>query len=317
MNFIKELGTLALGTRIKNLSESLMKDMAKIYEDLDVDFEPRWFTFFQLALRKKEITVTQIANELNQTHPAVVQVINVLEKKKLIITNKDKSDNRKRLVKLNKKGKHLAKELVPLWEIVQQVSNEILNESAPDLLDKISEVENALQNKSTYQRVQAKLIRNRIDEMEFKEFDKRYIRDFRELNEHWLNSCLEITPYDRKVLIDPEKEIVQKNGYIYIAVSGKEVIGTYALKQLDKETCEILKFTVKEKYRRNKIGKRMVEHAIEKAKNKNYKSIWLITTLKLENAIRFYKNNGFEISSSHPNLVDETGRCSITMKLRI
>ena len=50
MNFIKELGPLALGTRIKNLSELLMKDMARVYKEYGVDFEPRWFTLFQLIL---------------------------------------------------------------------------------------------------------------------------------------------------------------------------------------------------------------------------------------------------------------------------
>ena len=59
-----------------------MRDMAKVYNDQDIDFEPRWVTLFQLILLKNEINVTPIAHELNQTHPAVVQVVNVLEKKK-------------------------------------------------------------------------------------------------------------------------------------------------------------------------------------------------------------------------------------------
>jgi len=75
------IGSLALGSRIKNLSDSLMRDMAKVFKEQEINFEPRWFTFFQLILRKKEIAVTQLGRELNQTHPAVVQVINVPEKK--------------------------------------------------------------------------------------------------------------------------------------------------------------------------------------------------------------------------------------------
>ena len=52
MDFIEELGTLALGTRIKNLGELLMKDMSRIYKEQGVDFEPRWFTLFQLIMKK-------------------------------------------------------------------------------------------------------------------------------------------------------------------------------------------------------------------------------------------------------------------------
>jgi len=52
MSFIKELETFAFGSRIKNLSDTLMRDMAMVYKELDIDFEPRWFTFFQLILQR-------------------------------------------------------------------------------------------------------------------------------------------------------------------------------------------------------------------------------------------------------------------------
>ncbi len=157
MDFIKRLGTLALGTRIKNLSETLMRDMARIYQEQDIDFEPRWFTFFQLMLQKNELNVGQIAHDLNQTHPSIVQIINILEKKKLIITKEDKTDHRKRLVRLSKRGKRLAEKSSPLWEIVQTVSDEVLNDSAPALLDDISKVEKSIAKKSIYQRIRDKL----------------------------------------------------------------------------------------------------------------------------------------------------------------
>ncbi len=133
MNFIEELGTMALGSRVKNLSEMLMKDVSRIYKEMDLDFEPRWFTFFQLVLRNPGITVTEIARELNQTHPAAVQVINSLEKKKLVRTKKDKTDQRKRLVSLTKKGKDLSEELEAVWEAVHQSAREILDALEGDI----------------------------------------------------------------------------------------------------------------------------------------------------------------------------------------
>ncbi len=315
MEFIKELGTLALGSRIKNLSESLMRDMTRVYKEQDIDFEPRWFTFFQLVLQKKEITVTQIARELNQTHPAVVQVINILEKKKLIITKKDKADNRKRLVKLSNKGKQLAEELAPLWEVVQTVTNEILNESAPDLLDKISKVEKTLQHKSTYQRIKEKIIQRTIDEMEFTEYEKKYLKDFQQLNEDWLNSYLELTEYDIKTLSDPYNEIIKKDGNIFLLISEEKVIGTYALQRVSTKVCELSKFTIKKEFRGWKLGERMLEHAIKKTKGLKYESIVLLTHPKLKEATKLYRKTGFEVIPEHPDLTDKTGRCSIYMQL--
>ena len=266
MNFIKELGTLAIGSRLKNLSELMMKDMARIYKDQDVDFEPRWFTFFQLIVRKKEISVTEIARELSQTHPAVVQVINVLEKKKLIITRKDKSDQRKRLVRLSKKGKKLAEDLAPLWDAVRKVSDEIMKESNSGLLDSIAKIETVLEQKSTYQRIQEKLHKGVEKNIEFVPYQEKYRQEFRQLNEDWLNSYLEISDHDREILADPTNKIIKKNGEIFLLLHDEEVIGTYTLRKINHNDCELSKFTVKKEFRGRKLGKIMLEHAINMAK---------------------------------------------------
>ena len=317
MEFIKELGTLALGSRIKTLSETLMRDIAKVYKEQDADFEPRWFTFFQLMLQKKELTVTQIAHELNQTHPAVVQIINALKKKELIISTNNKTDKRKSFIKLSEKGKVLAKELIPLWEIVQIVTNEILSESAPDFLDKIAILEKSLQHKSTYQRINEKIIQKTIDHVEFIEYDEKYFKDFQQLNEHWVKSYLELTEHDRQILSNPVNEIINKEGKIFLLTAKEEVIGTYALQKVSNKVCELQKFTIKEKYRGLKLGKRMLDNAIENALKQKYSTILLFTTPELKEATNLYKNKGFEDITSHPEFIDKTGRHSLCMQLNI
>jgi len=317
MNFIEELGILALGSRIKNLSELLMKDVTQIYKDQDLDFEPRWFTFFQLLLHKGEVTVTEIARELNQTHPAVVQVIHGLEKRKLISTKKDKKDQRKRLVSLTKKGKKLAEDLQPVWDAIHQSAKEIMEESDPAFIENIRQVEKALEQKSTYQRVQEILRKNTVENIEFVAFEEKYRKDFRKLNEKWLNRYLEITEHDRQMLKDPVKEIINKKGKIYLMISGGRVIGTYAMQKKDDRACELSKFTVKEEFRGLKLGERMLEHAIQQAQNLGYDSLLLFTHHKLNEATRLYLKKGFKEISEHPDFNDETGRCSMMMKLII
>jgi len=313
MDFIEELGTLALGTRIKNLSELLMRDVSRIYKDQNIDFEPRWFTLFQFMLSKTEIPVTEIARELNQTHPAVVQVVNSLEKKRLITTRKDKTDQRKRLVRLSGKGKKLAEDLNPVWEAIHQAAREILAESDPNLLNNIAKVEKALKQKSTYQRIKEKL----IDEIEFIAFDEKYMNDFRRLNEDWLGSYLEITDYDRHILSNPIKEIINKNGKIYLLMSGDKVVGTYALQKISDQACELSKFTILEEFRGRKLGERMLEHAIENVKRLKCNSIMLFTHHELKEASRLYSKMGFEVIQEHPGITDKTGRCSQMMQLII
>ncbi len=317
MNFIEELGVLAIGSRIKNLSELMMRDVSKIYSEYNVDFEPRWFTFFQLILSRKEVSLTEIATELNQTHPAVVQVINVLEKKKLIISGKDKADQRKRLVRLSKKGKKLAEDLQPLWEIVRKVSEEILNESDPGFLDRISELEKVLMKKSTYERINEGLDEAFLNEVQIIDFDKKYLADFQSLNEDWLNTYLEVSAHDKQMLADPIKEIIRKNGEIFFMLYRGEVIGTYALQDLGEGYCELSKFTIKKKYRGRKLGQRLMGHAVEEAAKPGCEGILLHTHHDLKEATQLYRKAGFNEIQGHSLMKDLSGRCSMTMQLII
>lgn len=317
MSFIDELGVMAMGTRLKNLSELLMKDMTRVYKEQGFDFEPRWFTFFQLILQRKEVSVTEIARELNQSHPAAVQVLNMLEKKKLVTTRKDKSDQRKRLVRLSKKGQQLAEKLAPLWDSVHEISLEILNESDPNLLDRITKVENALKHKSTYTRIHEKLKQADHADISFIAYHENYSEEFRSLNEAWLRSYLNISKHDKEVLADPREKIIKKNGEIFLMTSGEEIIGSFALQKLNKYDCELSKFTIKKAFRGRNLGEAMLTYAINRAKKLNYQSIILFTHHELKEATQLYEKVGFTPLSEHPDIKDESGRCSILLKLII
>ncbi len=315
MDFIEELGTLALGTRIKNLGELLMKDMARIYKEQGVDFEPRWFTSFQLIIQKKEVSVTGIAYHLKQTHPAVVQVVNMLEKNGLIITTKDKLDKRKRLVRLSPKGKKMADELEPLWQKVKEAALELLMESEPGLLHNISSLEKALQSRSMYDRIYEKI----HDDFEFRIVgsNTEYLESFRKLNEDWLRQYLEISEHDRRVLADPAGHILRNGGRIYCMLLNNEVVGTYALQRINEDEWELSKFTIKKSFRGKKLGKKLLQHAIQQAKILDARNLLLFTHINLYEATKLYRHAGFRDIEKHPGMHDPTGRCSILMKYNI
>lgn len=152
-NIIEELGSLALATRLKNLSERLAKDVATIYKASDFDFEPRWFAVIYALKDGDELAVTELAQMLQQTHPAVNQVANVLVKKKLVIESKDDADQRKRMLKLSDSGLSLVAQIEPIWEKVQIANSRLIEESASSFLSNIKLIENALDERSMYDRV--------------------------------------------------------------------------------------------------------------------------------------------------------------------
>jgi len=151
-NIINELGSLALATRLKNLSDRLAKDVAQIYKESDFDFEPRWFAVFYSLKDGNELAVMELSSMLQQSHPAVNQVANVLVKKGLVVERKDKLDQRKRLLKLSKKGLQLAADMEPLWAKIKEANDQLLRQSK-NILASLEAVENALDKKSIKERL--------------------------------------------------------------------------------------------------------------------------------------------------------------------
>ena len=317
MSYIKDLGSRAFGSRLKNLSDTLMHDVLKIYKEVHVDFEPRWFTIFQLLLAKKAVPITSIASELEQSHPAVIQVVNVLEKKKLIITTRDPKDQRKRLISLSKKGQELAVNLQDTWADIFNATEDLIEESDPEFLHHIGQFEKAIEKISLYNRVKTRISSRMINNLEFIPYGQQHKEIFVELKESWLKEYLEITSYDSKVLSNPVEEIISKKGSIYMAEYHGEIIGCFAIREVSTTACELLKFTVTNEYRGWGFGRQMLKHAIQQAMDENYVEMLLYTHEKLTEATGLYRDTGFQEIDEYPGFPEPTGRCSILMKLSL
>ena len=156
-DIIEELGSLALATRLKNLSERLSKDVARVYRVLELDFEPRWFAMIYALKDGEVLAVTTLAQMLQQTHPAINQVANVLVKKGIIEESKGENDLRKRMLKLSKKGEALVSQMEIVWTVIKEANDELLRASTCDFLEAIRSLEQALNEKDMYERVQEKM----------------------------------------------------------------------------------------------------------------------------------------------------------------
>lgn len=156
-NIIEELGSLALATRLKSLSERLARDVGQIYKELAFDFEPRWFAMIYALKDKETLAVTELSSMLQQTHPAVNQVANVLVEKGLVVESKDETDQRKRLLKLSRSGSALVNKMEMIWEKIKVANDELLKETDPEFLNRVQKLEEALENISMYDRVKEQI----------------------------------------------------------------------------------------------------------------------------------------------------------------
>ncbi len=157
MDLISELGALAVATRLKRLSERLAGDVNKIYKELDLNFESKWFLVLELLSRRKTLSIVDIADELKLTHPAIVQFADQMLKAKLIIAQKDIKDGRKRMVSLSPQGVKLLKQLAPVLAVIKEENELWLKEADSHLLDIMSQLEAKLDEMSMYDRVKRSL----------------------------------------------------------------------------------------------------------------------------------------------------------------
>ncbi|SEV89192.1 MarR family protein [Chitinophaga sp. YR573] len=151
MNVINESGILAISTRLQRLADQIRKDGLLIYKANGIDFEPKWFPVIYTLHQKSTLSVVEIAAEIGYSHPSTISLLKELEKKKLIRSKKDKSDERKRLLTLTEKGAELVTQMQPVWSVM----TEALSSFTVNLIKAIDDVEEKMEQQSFYQRAQS------------------------------------------------------------------------------------------------------------------------------------------------------------------
>ena len=294
-DLLTQLGALALGSRLKRLSDRLMRDVSRVYDNQQVTFQARWFPVMFLLADHKHLAVTEIATMLGMTHPAINQVANQMTKAGYLLSGKDKSDERRRLLYLSKKGENLLKELIPLWDVIRVSNQELIDSVSFDLFAALDKIEAELDNKDMYQRVTAKLQQTRVKKIDIIPYKTSLKKHFAELNTQWLTQYFTLEPTDVNYLEQPEKMILQPGGQIFFAKMENTIIGTTALIKHDPDTHEIAKMAVAPKYRGQGAGKKLLMTALDSALNAGGKNIYLLTNAKLKEAGHLYEQAGFEL----------------------
>lgn len=294
MTLIKQLEELAFGTRLKLLTERLIQDASKVYHVLNIDFEPRWFAIFYLLNFKSPLSVTEIASELGITQPAVTQLADILIKKGYITHVKDKTDTRKRMLALSKKGNEMIPVLEPVWESFKESTKELFSSTGYDVLLVLTKLENALDEKDSFLRIMENIKRKQGENINIIEYKPEYKEYFKILNYEWLNKYFTIEDEDEKILSNPEDEIINKGGFIIFASEENKILGTAALLKHDDGSYEMAKMAVTEKAQGRQIGKKLTMTVIDKAKSLNAERLFLETSMKLNAAFNLYRKLGFE-----------------------
>lgn len=132
-----------------------------------------------------------------------------------------------------------------------------------------------------------------LSPVEFRHFAPGDETAFRELNQAWIARHFEVEEKDLEVLNDPVTYILRPGGALLMAAQDGVAIGTCALLPMGEGAFEVAKMTVAESHRGLGLGKKLLAHVIEYARETEAKRLYLETNRKLQTAIHVYESLGF------------------------
>lgn len=314
MEFFNRVGKIAIGSRLRMLTEKITEDAAKLYKLYGIEMQPKWFPVFYVLSECEEATITAIAREIGHSHPSVSKIIREMSKKGVVTEKKDEQDGRRNMVSLSEKGKAFQAKIQEQYTDVGAAIEEISSLTRNDLWQAVEEWEYLLEQKPLLQRVlEQKKIRESA-KVQIVDYTSEYEKAFRDLNVEWISRYFTMEEADHLVLDHPREYILDKGGHIIVALYEGEPVGVCALlKMQDPEyDFEMVKMAVSPKVQGKGIGWLLGQAIVEKARAQGARKIYLESNTKLKPAISLYQKLGFEKVVGHAT---PYARCNIQMEL--
>lgn len=314
MDFYHQAGKLALGSRLRRLSEKLTEDAVKVYDLYEIPLDPKWFPVFFVLSHQEEASITEIAKIIGHSHPSVSKIVREMKSKRLVATDKSTNDARVNIVRLSDTGRQLVSKIEQQYRDVTQAVENLLSETQHDLWDVIEEVEFLLTDKNFFDRVREERKVRECQPIEIIDYSDEFHKDFRKINYQWIKKHFKLEESDYQSLNNPNEKILQPGGHIYLARHNNKIVGTCALIKLNKDTYELAKMAVIEDDRGKGIGWLLGQAAVSKAHKLGAKTIFLESNTILKPAIALYQKLGFRKIVGQPSAYK---RCNIQMELKL
>ncbi len=315
MDFFEQVGTMAIGSRLRRMSGIFTDEARLVFSLYGVDLDPKWFpVFYVLARRPEGLSTTEIAQEIGHSHASVSQIVKAMSAGGLVSTSRTAEDARVNLIRLSDRGRAIAPRLTEQCSDVGEAIDEMLAEAHSDLWHVLAEVEHLLQEKPLYQRVKERYRRRELQHTEIIDYRPEDREAFKALNVEWIERYFDVEQTDLQQLDHPVEEIIKPGGHILMATYRGEVVGTCALIKESEGRYELAKMAVTDRVQGKGIGLRLGEAVIEKAREIGAAKVFLESNTVLEPAIALYRKLGFKRVCGPPSPYE---RCNIHMELEL
>ncbi len=95
-----------LGFRVSRLADLIVAQGDSYLSDCGLDFPARAVSTILMIDERSDVSVSGITAELDQPHQLVAQRVDLLIEQGLVSRTQDPADNRRKILKLTRKGKH-------------------------------------------------------------------------------------------------------------------------------------------------------------------------------------------------------------------
>lgn len=314
MNIYEKTGKMALGSRLRRLGELFAEQAAHVYPVYGINIQPKWFPVYYALSNGEEKSITEIAVEIGHSHPSVSTIVKEMMKKGFAVATAAKCDGRKNFVKLSEKGLSVNGRIQAQYADVNAAIESAFAETQYNLWKALEEWEFLLEQKSLMRRVEEQRKLREGKEVEIVPYRPEHKAAFKKLNEDWITQYFKMEDFDYKYLDHPQENILNKGGYIFMAIYNGEPVGTCAIVKMDETTFELAKMGVAETAKGKGIGFLIGNACVQKARDLGAQRIYLESNTLLKPAISLYHKLGFKKITGPPSPYE---RSNIQMEMNL
>ncbi|MFJ3385248.1 MULTISPECIES: GNAT family N-acetyltransferase [unclassified Curtobacterium] len=140
---------------------------------------------------------------------------------------------------------------------------------------------------------------------------------FRTLNEAWISRFFTLEDEDRKLLGDPVGQIVEPGGAVFVARMDDVVVGCVGILPVGNGEYELVKMAVAADHQGHGTGRRLILHAIDRARAVGARRLVLETNSALASAVHLYETTGFRHLGPEERHASPYVRADVAMALEL
>ena len=309
-DILKDLGHLALASRLKRLADTLLADASKVHHESGEPLQPGQFPLVAALDRYGPMTVNEAANVLGISQPATTRAVAEAVKTGLVASGLSERDKRFREVSLTAQGRNSLERMKrTMWPRVAGAARALTQDLPGGFLECISEIEERLLERPMLKRVRA-------NTLSIVPYAENLANHFHDINIEWIEAMFTIEPHDRQVLTHPQEKIIENGGEIYFVQSEADgIIGTCAIECAHDDFIELSKMGVRPSARGQGAGEFLLRYILERTREMGRQDkLCLVSNHKNVAAIALYEKLGFQHDSeimqkfgAHPSGVVKTG----------